>query len=237
MGRKNYFQFKQFRIEQVNSAMKVGVDSVLLGAWTDVSNAHKILDVGTGTGLIALMLTQRSQAKIIAVEIEENAAKEATKNVAESIWNDRIDVNHISFQQFLERNTEKFDLIVSNPPYFGNSHKAASYERTLARHNDNLTLKELIQGVTKILNPTGTLALIIPVMEIRGLQNLLFENRLFFRRWTEIKPKPSKPANRVLLQIGKTPTEQYSSALTIYNNDNSFTEAYKELTRDFYLKF
>lgn len=237
MGRNNYFQFKQFRIDQANSAMKVGVDGVLLGAWTELIGARNILDVGTGTGLIALMLAQRSKAHITAIEIEDKAAKEAAKNVKASPWRNRISVQHVSFQHFNREFPSMFDLIVSNPPFFNYAYKAAGSERNLARHNDKLLLSELIEGAVWLLNEAGKIALILPVSELNSLEKLALKNRFYLQRFTEIKPKPSKSANRMLVQLGKTEHECEKSMLTIYNDDNSFTEAYKELTRDFYLKF
>ena len=237
MGRNTYFQFKQFRIDQANSAMKVGVDGVLLGAWVDLSDAKNILDVGTGTGLIALMLAQRSKAHITAIEIEEKAAKEAAENVKASPWGNRIRVEHVSFQHFNRENPKMFDLIVSNPPFFSNAFKTASNERNLARHNDKLLLSELISGAAWLLNKAGKIALILPISELNVLKELTLQNRFYLQRLTEIKPKPSKSPNRMLVQLGKTELECQKSMLTIYNDDNTFTEGYKELTRDFYLKF
>lgn len=237
MARNNYFQFKQFRIEQQRSAMKVGVDGVLLGAWTDVGKAKNILDVGTGTGLIALMLAQRSGAKTTAIEIEKKAADEATANVAASPWKERIHVQHISYQEFAAKNNEKFDLIVSNPPYFSNGYKAANNERTLARHNDKLSLTELITNATGMLDEDGRIALILPISELENVLKITAENGIYLQRFTEIKPKPVKSANRILVQFSRKNSIVQKSSLTIYGDDNSFAEAYRELTRDFYLKF
>ena len=118
MGRNNWFEFKQFRIEQQKSAMKVGTDGVLLGSWTPVKNARRILDVGTGTGIVALMLAQRSKAQIDAVEIDSLAATEAKFNFDQSVWKHRLRVHNIEFQSFASASSQKYDLIVSNPPFF-----------------------------------------------------------------------------------------------------------------------
>lgn len=237
MGRNNYFQFKQFRIEQESSAMKVGVDGVLLGAWADVKNARNILDVGTGTGLIALMLAQRSGAKITAVEIEEKAATEAEKNVTASQWNDRVEVINTSFQNFAAKTDITFDLIVSNPPFFTNGSKASYDERTLARHNDSLPFTDLMKQASNMLNENGSLALIVPPEGFNELQELAKSNNLFLEHKTEIKPKPLKKVNRLLLQWSKQETEAQTDNLIIYNDDGSFTVEYIRLTRNFYLKF
>ena len=237
MGSNNYFQFKQFRVEQEQSAMKVGIDGVLLGAWANVDGCSQILDVGTGTGLIALMLAQRSEAKITAIEIEKKAALEAAENVSVSPWNERIEVVHTSFQDFAKKCHEKFDLIVSNPPYFSNSFKAANSERTLARHNDTLPFSVLIKLASEMLSEHGRLALIVPGGAIQHLKDLAELNHLFLQHITAIKPKPGKSVNRALLEWGRKQTALKEDCLIIYNRDNSFTEEYIGLTKEFYLKF
>jgi len=237
MGKNNYFQFKQFRIEQERSAMKVGVDGVLLGAWADVSEKTAILDIGAGTGLIALMLAQRSTAKITAIEIEQKAATEARENVASSPWKDRIEVLHTSFQELAQTTSVKFDLLVSNPPFFTKASKAASNERTLARHNDSLSFEELILHSSELLHENGSLALIIPADAFDVLNNLADSSGLFLKRLTRIHPKPSKPVNRMLVQWTKKKSDAEIKEISIYQNDGSFTKDYIDLTRDFYLKF
>ncbi|MDP2113785.1 MAG: methyltransferase, partial [Bacteroidota bacterium] len=164
MPRNNYFQFKQFRIIQDKSAMKVGVDGVLLGVWANVSGAKRILDIGTGTGLIALMMAQRNaDARIDAVEIEPDAFQEAVYNIQQSPWNERIQIELCSFQEFAGKAGLKYDLIVSNPPYFTNGHKAPLENRATARHSDSLSLGDLISGAIGLLNETGKIALVLPV--------------------------------------------------------------------------
>jgi len=237
MGRNSYFQFKQFRIEQERSAMKVGVDGVLLGAWTDVTNTKKILDVGTGTGLIALMLAQRSKAQITAIEIEQNAAQEASENCIASPWKNRIEVLQTSFQEFAEIHSEKFDLIVSNPPYFVKASKAASYERTLARHNDSLSYEELIFLSAGLLSDNGSLAIIIPEEAFYELNTLSMAYHLPIKQLTKVRPKPTKDVNRILVQWTKTEQVPLVEELIIYESDGSFTKEYIELTHDFYLNF
>lgn len=237
MGKNNYFQFKQFRIEQERCAMKVGVDGVLLGAWTDVSQTKNILDVGTGTGLIALMLAQRSNAQITAIEIEKNAALAAKENIAASPWKNRLEAVNISFQEYATKQSQKFDLIVSNPPFFSNASKAASNERTLARHNDTLTFVELISYSAFLLHEAGSLSLVIPAEAIEELNKLANDNQLYLKRLTQIKPKPAKNVNRILAQWSKKKQQPEFGELIIYQNDGSFTNEYIELTRDFYLKF
>ncbi|RIJ49813.1 tRNA1(Val) (adenine(37)-N6)-methyltransferase [Maribellus luteus] len=237
MGRNNYFQFKQFKIIQEKSAMKVGVDGVLLGAWVQLDSARQILDVGTGTGLIALMLAQRSGAQITAVEIEENAAGEALLNVSASGWKERVEVQNTSLQEFVKSACSPFDLIVSNPPFFSQATRAAYTERTIARHNDLLSFSELIACSAGLLAENGKIALILPIVALEEILYWATENSLWLCRKTEIFPKTGKKVNRVLLEFGKKETVLNEDCLTIYNSDGSFTEEYVALTRDFYLKF
>ncbi|MCK3683838.1 tRNA1(Val) (adenine(37)-N6)-methyltransferase [Maribellus sp. YY47] len=237
MGRNNYFQFKQFKILQEKSAMKVGVDGVLLGAWVQVNSATQILDVGTGTGLIALMLAQRSDAQITAIDIEEKAVSEATMNVNASVWKDRIEVCHASLQEFARSDRQKFDLIVSNPPFFSRATRAAFAERTIARHNDFLPFPELISCSAQLLTENGRIALILPFEAMDEIRKVATNNELWLQRKTDIFPKTGKKANRVLLEWGMKETVLNEDSLTIYDADGSFTKEYVTLTRDFYLKF
>lgn len=234
MGKNNYFQFKQFKVVQEKSAMKVGIDGVLLGAWTCVKNTKKILDVGTGTGLIALMLAQRSNANITAIDIEAQAAQEALYNKTASSWNDRINVENISFQSFVVKNQEKFDLVVSNPPFFSNAIKATGNERILARHNDSLPFPVLMSLSAEIINETGKISLIVPVNAFDELQQQAVKNNLYLLRKTEISPNENKAVNRLMLEWGKKESPLKPDKLIIYE-DGFFSEAYRALTKDFYL--
>lgn len=232
----NYFQFKQFKIVQQNSAMKVGTDGVLIGAWTWVKNTKSVLDVGTGTGLIALMLAQRSEAKIVGIEIEKAAAGEAKGNVNNSPWAKRIQIENISFQEFANLSNNSFDLIISNPPFFTGSRKNQNSKRTLARHNDSLPYADLITGALKLLNKTGRLSVILPVSEAEEFIKLAERKKLFLIRRTQVKPKESKSPNRILMELSPTFSKRTENSLTIYLNDSSgYTNNFKQLIQDFYL--
>lgn len=234
----NYFQFKQFKIIQEKSAMKVGTDGTLLGAWANVSGIKNVLDVGAGTGLISLMIAQRTSAKILGIEIEKNAAKEAKENVQNSQWENRVVIKNISFQQFEKSSKEKFDLIISNPPFFSNSYKNKITNLAIARHNDLLPFSELIKDSVKLLNENGRLAVILPVIQAEEFIELAKPEGLFLSRLTKVKPKATKEPNRFLMEFTKKQTTLKSDYLTIYNETGiDYTELYKELTRDFYLKF
>lgn len=218
--------------------MKVGTDGALIGAWTNVNGTNNILDVGTGTGLIALMLAQRTSANVFGLEIEKNAANEAMLNVENSPWKNRICIKNISFQDFVKSTDQKFDLIVSNPPFFTNSFKNEVENRSIARHNDLLPFSELIAGAKKLMNENGRLAVVLPNVPAQEFVELANHNNLFVDRTTTVKPKATKSANRFLIEFSKREVVPEENELIIYTNDSAdFTEKYKELTRDFYLKF
>jgi tRNA1Val (adenine37-N6)-methyltransferase len=240
MPRNNYFQFKQFRIIQERSAMKVGIDGVLLGAWVDPSGAESILDIGTGTGLIALMMAQKNSSALIdAIEIDLEALDEAKMNVQESAWNDRIQVELSSFQEFAELTDQKYDLIVSNPPFFAKDGlKAPTQNRAQARHSDSLPLEVLISGATNMLAESGRIALILSVENLPEIRNLAISNHLHLLRLCRIKPNPSKSEFRILVELTQKECVTSEENLMIeFEKHHDYTPEYKELTRDFYLKF
>jgi tRNA1Val (adenine37-N6)-methyltransferase len=238
MGRNQYFRFKQFTIVQEKSAMKVGTDGVMLGAWAEATNAESILDVGTGTGLIALMLAQRSKTIITAVEIGKGSFSEAVYNFSQSPWAGRIQAVHSSFQDFYSSSEGRFDLIVSNPPFFENASKAPETHRSNARHTDLLPYEDLITGSAGLLTDKGRLAVIIPA-ENSGRFILLAQSAgLFMSRLMKVRPKPGRSFHRFLIEFSKQNQPCIESELTIGNEgQNNFTEEYKSLTSDFYLAF
>ncbi|HSH53132.1 MAG TPA: tRNA1(Val) (adenine(37)-N6)-methyltransferase [Bacteroidales bacterium] len=234
----DYFKFKQFTIYQNKCAMKVGTDGVLLGAWVAIKNAAKVLDIGTGTGLIALMLAQRSNAIIDAIEIDTNACMQAQENVNQSAWADRINIIHQSFQDFLKATETKYDLIVSNPPYFQNSLTAPCESKAKARHNTDLQLTDILNGALNCLSESGTLSLILPYIEGSLFIAKAAEQGLYCVRKTNILPKPGRKPKRLLLEfkkIKKPFTEQ--QLIVELNKRHQYSDDYKNLTKDFYLKF
>lgn len=215
------------------------MDGVLLGAWADPSGAERILDIGTGTGLIALMMAQKnSTAQIDAIEVDPEAFNEAVWNCQQSQWNDRIKLDLCSFQEFSERTILKYDLIVSNPPFFTNGVKAPIENRAQARHSDSLPLDVLISGAANLLSENGRIALVLPMEsfpEIGALANL---NTLFISRLCRIKPNPTKPDFRILIELTNTEcTIREENLMIEFEKHHDYTPEYKELTRDFYLKF
>lgn len=234
----NYFQFKQFTIRQEHAAMKVGTDGVLLGAWAHGEQATRLLDIGTGTGLIALMLAQRSTAQIDALDIDPLACKEAQQNVEASPWSERITIINRAVQKYAATCAHRYDLIVSNPPFFQQSLKAATAERTQARHTDNLPVEELFASVVNLLAPKGAFEVIIPAEALAQYKQLATQYQLHNNRLLWVKPTPDKTAKRVLCSFSKTSFPLNEETLVIESGGRHvYSEEYKKLTRDFYLGF
>lgn len=231
-----YFRFKQFSVFHDKCAMKVGVDGVTLGAWADVSDATSILDVGCGSGLIALMLAQRSDAEITAVDIDAQCILQSGENIDTSPWKERISLVHYSFQDFAVSYSGKFDLIVSNPPFFINSLKNPSQSRSLARHTDTLLHKDLVRNAKKLLPEKGKFCVILPVVEGEQFIELAENEGLFCSQKVNVFPNPEKPAKRLLLEFRKVKTVCEISELTIEKERGIYTTEYREMVKDFYLK-
>ncbi|UMB52386.1 methyltransferase [Lutibacter sp. A64] len=232
------FQFKQFAIQQDKTAMKVGTDGVLLGAWVTVdSNPFSILDVGAGTGLIALMLAQKSNAELIdAVELNNDAYEQTVANFEESSWGDRLFCYHASLQEFAEEIDDTYDLIVSNPPFYTSTYKELESERAMARHTETLSYRELLQGVSKLLAKQGNCAFIIPFNEEVDFIKIATEFNLFPNRITHVKGTETSKIKRSLLQFSFEEKVIEKSELIIEIERHKYTADYINLVQDFYLK-
>ncbi len=232
------FQFKQFAIQQDKTAMKVGTDGVLLGAWVTVdSNPFSILDVGAGTGLIALMLAQKSNAELIdAVELNNDAYEQTVANFEESSWGDRLFCYHASLQEFAEEIDDTYDLIVSNPPFYTSTYKELESERAMARHTETLSYRELLQGVSKLLAKQGNCAFIIPFNEEVDFIKIATEFNLFPNRITHVKGTETSKIKRSLLQFSFEEKVIEKSELIIEIERHKYTNDYINLVQDFYLK-
>lgn len=229
-----YFSFKQFTVYHDRCAMKVGTDGVLLGAWADVASARHILDIGTGTGLISLMMAQRSNARIKAVDIDADAVEQARVNVAASPWKDRIEVELQDIRYFTSESL--FDVIVSNPPYFVNSLKCPDGQRNTARHTDDLDFENLIVSATRLLHPEGVFSVIIPTDGRELFLTVATRYGLQLSRQTLIHTKPDAEPKRVLLSFKFSSDEYVTDDLTIELSRHVYSEEYIALTKDFYLK-
>ena len=231
----NYFQFKKFTIVQDGCAMKVGTDGCLLGGWFDCSQSKRILDVGSGSGLIAIMAAQRCNADIIGVEIDSDAAIQATENVKNSPWNDRIKIINEDLLNFSCE--ECFDTIVSNPPYFVNSLKCDNTARTTARHNDTLNNCDFFTKCKKLLTSHGKVSIIIPRDLAPDWQRVAEENGFAASRITYIKTTPTKAAKRVLMEFSLCKDcNRIENTLVLENSRGVYSDEAKAILRDFYLR-
>jgi len=218
--------------------MKVGIDGVLLGAWASAENAERMLDIGTGSGLIALMLAQRNAgARIDAIDIEDSAVRQAEINVERSLWAERIKIRHVSLQNFAENTSEKYDLIVSNPPFFVDSLKTPDCGRTNARHTDALTHEELIFFSKQLLAPKGKICIILPVKEGNACKTFAEKSGLFCSKMISVFPKPNAEAKRLLLEFTAEKTETEIGKITIETEiRHQYSAEFTHLAKDFYLK-
>lgn len=214
--------------------MKVGTDGVLLGCWTDVPAEGSVLDIGTGSGLIALMVAQRTQAQIDAIDIASDAYEQACINFAQSPWNERIKAYIASIQEW--QTQEQYDLIVSNPPYFNNSLKNPDKGRELARHTDSLSYADLFAHSARLLKDEGRLSIILPAEAESEACNLARTHGLSLTRVTRVYSKESKPARRVLLSwTKKADCVVQEDILVLENAEGGRSTQYQELAKDFYL--
>jgi tRNA1Val (adenine37-N6)-methyltransferase len=234
-----FFQFKHFRIIQDKCAMKVGTDGVLLGAWAPVEGVQSILDVGSGTGLLGLMLAQRApEAAITAVEIDQDACLQSLENMQQSPWANRMEVVLGDFRRFARVDNRRYDLIVSNPPYFVGAQPSSIEARNVARHTTQLSYMELIRGVLQLLNPQGRFSLILPAENYQLFSNQALTAGLFEIRRMMVYPTPQKPVSRILSvwdQQGTHCCEKDKMVLEVKGR-HDYSAEYLSLTRDFYLK-
>lgn len=234
-----YFCFKQFKINQGLTAMKVGTDGVLLGAWCEVSASRKVLDIGTGTGLLALMVAQRQpEAQIHAIDIESTL--DATQNFEESPWSDRLSVEQISLQDFVSRQSldcPLYDHIISNPPYFQDSLKGPSSIRNRARHTDSLSFQQLACSCNTLLSADGHVSVIIPYSSSEALIREFTNHGFNVSRQTDVYPQQSSiTPKRALLEFVRGACATESDSLAIETDQrHCYTSRYKALTQAFYL--
>lgn len=232
------FKFKQFTINQDQCAMKIGTDGVLLGAWASVATSpNSILDIGAGTGLIALMLAQRCEASNIeALEIDEPAYEQCVENFESSSWADRLFCYHAGLDEFIEELDEPYDLIVSNPPFYMEDVSSGNTSRDMARQSQSLPFDELLDGVSKLLSTDGKFATIIPFKEEEKFVALAKHFGLFMNKALRVKGNPSSEIKRSLLEFSFTDSEITEDELIIEIKRHEYTLDYQELTKDFYLK-
>ena len=230
-----YFDFKQFRIEQDKCSMKVGTDGVLLGSWFALEPGMSVLDIGTGTGLVALMAAQRGAGRVTAVEIDPDAAAQATQNVKKSPWVGLINVVNADIADYTPQ--YKFDRIVCNPPYFRDSLRCPDAGRNTARHNDSLNFETLARCSAGMLSPDGLLCLVLPFDSVDLFVKCAAGQGLDLCRRTDVVTAPGKTPKRSLVSFSKLCTPFEGNVLSICDSNGNESPEYVKLVRNFYLKY
>jgi tRNA1Val (adenine37-N6)-methyltransferase len=234
------FQFKQFAVAQDKVTMKVGTDGVLLGAWVDVRDKKSALDIGTGTGLIALILAQRTDdlTFIDAVDIDPGAIEQAKGNFQSSPWAGRLAVHQEAIQDYSGKVARKYDIIVSNPPFFTGGMLSEFNDKNDVRHTIKLPHGDLLRAVSRLLKKEGSLGLILPYLQGLRFIEISESYGLYPKRITEVRTRVEKPVERLLLEFSyDRSVATITDSLLIYTEDNDFSKAYRELTGPFYLNF
>lgn len=230
------FQFKQFIIHDDRCAHKVGTDGTLLGAWLNLQHAENLLDIGTGSGLIALMLAQRSAENVCieGVELTLSDYSQAKENVQQSPWSKKITLHHVAIQQF--QSDKKFDCIASNPPYFNKSFKPPDESRIVPRHTETLSFEDLLIHSKRLLSTTGTLNVILPYTEGQQFIELAKSHGFFLSRQWSFRTREAKTIERWLLEFSLQPVSCETGEILLYREGDEWSDGYKQLTKPFYLK-
>jgi tRNA1Val (adenine37-N6)-methyltransferase len=233
------FNFKQFTVQQDKCAMKIGTDGVLLGAWCPIdNNPFSVLDIGAGTGILSLMLAQRSNAEQIdSLEIDEEAYEQCVENFENSPWSDRLFCFHAGLDEFVDEPEDEYDIIISNPPFYSENYKTDDSQRDLARFQDALPFEDLIEAADLLLSENGIFAVIIPYKEEERFIDLCAEVELFPVKVTRVKGSHTTPIVRSLLAFKRYELSVLTAdELVIEINRHEYTDDYINLTKDFYLK-
>ena len=232
------FTFKQFSVNQDRCAMKIGTDGVLLGTWTPlINNPYNVLDIGAGTGILSLMLAQRSSAEQIdAIEIDEDAYEQCVENFEASPWGDKLFCFHAGLDEFVDEPEDEYDLIISNPPFYTDDYKSDNISRDLARFEDALPFEELIEAAALLLSDNGIFSVIIPYKEEERFVAMCKELDLFPLKITRVKGTPTSEIKRSLLAFCRMEQAPLVDELIIEISRHNYTSEYIELTKDFYLK-
>jgi len=232
------FQFKEFSINQDRCAMKIGTDNVLLGAWTSIShNPFSILDIGSGTGILSLILAQRSNAQLIeAIEIDADAYEQCAENFENSSWSDRLFCYHASLLEYVEEVDDKYDIIICNPPFYSEDYKTKNEARDLARFQDAMPFEHLAYAASKLLSKNGIFSVVIPNKEEDKFIDLASKTNLSPQRILHVKGNSEADIKRSLIEFSLHKNETEISELIIENGRHNYTDDYINLTKDFYLK-
>ncbi|MBA5238764.1 tRNA1(Val) (adenine(37)-N6)-methyltransferase [Pectobacterium aroidearum] len=235
--RRDGFTFKQFFVAHDRCAMKVGTDGILLGAWAPLSSVTRILDIGSGSGLLALMLAQRSDAhvRIDAVELDSAASQQAKENISASPWADRIAVYAEDIIDFADTRSADYSLIISNPPYFPPGIACGSAEREQARYTTLLTHEALLRCAHQLLMPDGLFCVVLPVQVAEKFIPLALQHNWYVHQQLRVSEQEDKPAHRVLLALSRQEKECVNASLVIRDEERRYSTAFQQLTKDFYL--
>ncbi|MGK7396529.1 MAG: tRNA1(Val) (adenine(37)-N6)-methyltransferase [Candidatus Cyclobacteriaceae bacterium M3_2C_046] len=230
----DYFQFKKFRINQAQAPFRVCTDSCIFGAWIKPDHPQSILDIGTGTGLLSLMMAQRFAAQIDAVEINDKAYQSACENIAISSWSNRIKVYWESVQQYAEQKTQTYDVIITNPPFFKDHHTTADPDKNQALHNQYLPFSDLLEVVLKLLHPSGEFYIMLPEWEFNQFEQMAGQAQLILNKKLTVKNQATEPVFRMVGAYSFYSSECKREYLTI-RNGNKYTPEFIELLKDYYL--
>jgi len=232
------FTFKEFEVHQDQCAMKIGTDAVLLGAWTSIQQTpFAVLDIGAGTGILSLMLAQRSTAEVVdALEIDDAAYEQCVDNFENAPWSDRLFCYHASLEEFTEEIEDTYDLILSNPPFYSEDFKTESTSRDMARFQDAMPFQHLIESAASLLAKDGLFSVIIPFKEEEDFIQLASKVALFPNRILHVKGNPTSEIKRSLIEFSFRESELKKETLIIETARHQYTEDYIGLTKDFYLK-
>lgn len=237
------FRFKKFSVDQTGAAHPLGTDSVLLGAWADVSGCRSVLDIGTGTGVVALMLAQRlleetdgPDIRVVGVEIHPPSADCARRNFEASPWRERLEVEAVSIRDFARSSALRFDLIASNPPFFSEKTVSPDASRRLGRSAAALSPEDLLSAATALLKPGGRLCVILPAREGRRLCEMAVPAGLYCTEEAAVRTRPHKAVERLLLRFERNPYPFQKKELAVYAEGNAYTPEYQKLTGPYYLQ-
>lgn len=231
----SHFHFKQFALAHDKSTIKIGTDAVVLGSWVPLSEKKHILDIGCGCGIISLMAAQRSNAQIVGIDIDDTSIKEAKENAELSPWKERIAFLCTSLQSITENTNERFDCIVSNPPFFENSLKPLSPKKNMGKHNEHLSLEELCTSAKHLLTDNGIFCTILPLTTYTKFIKIGEKLGFFTSKVCYVKSFPNKTPQRVLSCLKKEKTIHPIEQFSIRENPNAYSSEYIQLTKDFYL--
>jgi len=232
-----HFQFKQFGLSDERSPMKIGTDAVLLGAWINCGFAHKILDIGTGCGIISLMMAQRSKASILALDIDPSATEQCQENFSQSPWPERLHARNISIQDFCRDSEAGFDVIACNPPFFQNSLHSPDAGRTVARHNVSMNQHDLLLAANFLGGHNMRFNVVLPYYLLNDFIELAVDYGLHCTRKLNIRTFAGSPIVRVLLEFQRKKLSQETHTLVLRDEAKQFTEEYRQLTREYHLAF